>query len=216
MHFLGLEGMPRRYSSYGEGSGWWFWNIVVSTGGILLGATFILFLYNIAKSLQYGKYAGADPWDGSTLEWAIASPPPHYNFATIPTTASRDPLWEAKYGSHGQQPLEQDIEIVEKVHAGVEDVEAPRHPHPHDVHVHMPNPSYYPLIASFGLFLIAIGLIFSKPRFNYQHLSVPIVCLLGGLVLVLGIYGWALEPASDPEIGEAADAEAMASNVPTH
>src|SRR5215216_104698 len=149
MHFLGLEGMPRRYSSYGENSGWWEWNVVVSAGGILLGSTFVLFLYNIAKSLQHGKPSGADPWDASNLEWSIASPPAHYNFASYPVVAARDPLWEAKYGSHGHAPIPQDLEIVETVHAGVDGVPAPKYPISH-AHVHMPNPSYYPLIAALG------------------------------------------------------------------
>jgi len=198
MHFLGLQGMPRRYSSYGEGSGWFSWNIVVSAGGILLGATFVLFLYNVAKSLQHGKPAGADPWDASNLEWSIASPPAHYNFAKYPVTAARDPLWEAKYGAHGHAPIQQELEIVEKVHAGVEDAPAPRHEIVHH-DVHMPNPSYYPLIASVGFFLAALGLIFSYPRLEIARLDLPILSTVGLIIMVAGIYGWSLEPASDPE-----------------
>ncbi len=205
MHFLGLEGMPRRYSSYGEKSGWWEWNIVVSAGGILLGATFVLFLYNVAKSLQHGKPAGADPWDASNLEWSIASPPAHYNFASYPVVAARDPLWEAKYGSHGHAPIPQELEIVETVHAGVEDVPAPQYPISH-AHVHMPNPSYYPLIAAAGLTIAALGLIFSHPRLQIARVDLPLLALLGLITLVVGIYGWSLEPAADPEPAVAEDA----------
>src|SRR5215207_3519392 len=205
MHFLGLQGMPRRYSSYGSNSNWWDWNIVVSAGGILLGATFVLFLYNLAKSLQHGKPAGADPWDASNLEWSIASPPAHYNFATFPVTAARDPLWEAKYGSHGHAPIPQELEIVETVHAGVEDVPAPRYPISH-AHVHMPNPSYYPLIAALGLTLGALGLIFSHPRLELARIDLPLLSLLGLILLVAGIFGWSLEPASDPEPSVVEDA----------
>lgn len=106
MHFLGLEGMPRRYYSYGEGSGWWFWNVVVTAGAYLLGASILLFVYNIARSLQKGERAGPNPWDAATLEWATTSPPPSYNFGIVPQIAHRDPLWAQKYGIH-----EQDTEI---------------------------------------------------------------------------------------------------------
>ena len=48
-------------------------------------------------SLKHGKPAGDDPWDAWTLEWATTSPPPSYNFETIPTVHSRRPLWDLKH-----------------------------------------------------------------------------------------------------------------------
>jgi cytochrome c oxidase subunit 1 len=44
-----------------------------------------------------GKLAGNDPWDAWTLEWSTSSPPPEYNFSTIPVVLSRRPLWDQKH-----------------------------------------------------------------------------------------------------------------------
>ena len=54
----------------------------------------LIFLYNVLVSLKRGAPAGDNPWDAPTLEWATSSPPPPYNFAVLPTVASRHPLWE--------------------------------------------------------------------------------------------------------------------------
>jgi len=59
----------------------------------------------------------------------------------------------------------------------------------------MPNPSYYPLIASAGLFIAACGLLFDNPKITIGLLHLPSLCALGFLVLALGVYGWAFEPA---------------------
>ncbi|HEY5007020.1 MAG TPA: cytochrome c oxidase subunit I [Caulobacteraceae bacterium] len=96
MHVLGLVGMPRRIYTYPDGMGWNGLNLVVSIGSFLFAASFLLLLVNIAISLKRGKAAGPNPWAGPTLEWATTSPPPPYNFAVIPTIASRHPLWEAE------------------------------------------------------------------------------------------------------------------------
>ena len=210
MHFLGLEGMPRRYASYGEGSGWWFWNVIVSFGAVLLAASIVLFLYNVGKSLQHGERAGADPWDAATPEWMIPSPPPVYNFATIPTFSHRDPLWEEKYGVHRGSGHEDETDLgvtlggaqLGRSHVSDEEPgeEAARRDQPtsgqEDTHhIHMPNPSYYPLVASLGILLGAMGLLFSQPRIPIGALDLPALTALGLVTLFVGIYGWSLEPA---------------------
>ena len=55
------------------------------------------FLVNVYWSLRHGEDAGQDPWDAWTLEWSTTSPPPAYNFETIPTVRSRRPLWDLKH-----------------------------------------------------------------------------------------------------------------------
>lgn len=94
MHIAGLFGMPRRIYTYGEGMGWNWVNLVTTIGGFLFGIGVLLFFWNVLRSLKLGACAAANPWDAPTLEWATTSPPPPYNFAVIPTVASRHPLWE--------------------------------------------------------------------------------------------------------------------------
>jgi cytochrome c oxidase subunit I len=96
MHTLGLLGMPRRIYTYAPGMGWDMQNLVVSLGSVLFAVGVLLLLVNIAVSIKRGQPCGPNPWDAPTLEWSIPSPPPPYNFAVIPTVASRHPLWEAQ------------------------------------------------------------------------------------------------------------------------
>ena len=97
MHIPGLLGMPRRIYTYEPGRGWEIWNLII-TAGVAFQAAGVLFLvWNIVRSLLKGRLAGDDPWDAWTLEWTTSSPPPVYNFATIPTVKSRRPLWDLKH-----------------------------------------------------------------------------------------------------------------------
>jgi cytochrome c oxidase subunit 1 len=208
MHFLGLEGMPRRYYSYGEGSGWWFWNIIVSFGAFLLAAGVLVFLYNVARSLQHGRIAGPNPWDAATLEWSMTSPPPVYNFKRVPEIHHRDPLWAEKYGVHeddtevevtfaGQEI--QDVHVPDDSEAVYRDPDEPTlmqtDPYRADHGVHLPNPSVYPLIAALGLFMFAMGMLFSDPSVPIVSWNVSILSLLGLVVILGGVFGWSFEPA---------------------
>src|SRR6059036_304532 len=93
MHFVGLLGMPRRVYTYSPNMGFDTMNLLSTIGALLLGASVLVFVVNFVNSIRNGKPAGSDPWGGGSLEWAIPSPPPSYNFATIPTVRSLDPLW---------------------------------------------------------------------------------------------------------------------------
>jgi cytochrome c oxidase subunit 1/cytochrome c oxidase subunit I+III len=94
MHISGLMGMPRRVYTYADGMGWDWLNLVTTAGSFVFGVGVLLFFWNVMRSLKHGAPAGDNPWDAPTLEWATSSPPPPYNFAVIPTVASRHPLWE--------------------------------------------------------------------------------------------------------------------------
>ncbi len=98
MHVTGLMGMPRRIYTYPDGLGWDTLNLVTTIGSFILAFGILLLLVNLAISLKSGAVAGDNPWDGPTLEWAMPSPPPPYNFPVIPTIASRHPLWEERLG----------------------------------------------------------------------------------------------------------------------
>ncbi len=97
MHFLGLAGMPRRYSTYGFESGWWFWNVIATIGALLIATSVLIFLVNVLRTAQSEQSVGPNPWDAATLEWAIPSPPPVYNFRIIPFVTHRDQLWHDQY-----------------------------------------------------------------------------------------------------------------------
>ncbi|MCK5482756.1 MAG: cbb3-type cytochrome c oxidase subunit I, partial [Gemmatimonadetes bacterium] len=132
-HFLGLHGMPRRTFTYESGLGFEAMNLMSTVGSMVLGASMLIFLWNVLWMLRKGEPAGANPWDGSTLEWSTASPPPHYNFRVLPRVHSRDPLWAE---DTGDSMLGDDPSVPEP---------------------HMPGPSFYPLLSAVGIIVMAVG-----------------------------------------------------------
>ena len=97
MHIPGMLGMPRRIYTYEPGRGWEIWNLIVTIGVFFQIAGVLVFVVNLLWSLLKGEPAGNDPWDAWTLEWPTTSPPPDYNYATIPVVESRRPLWDIKH-----------------------------------------------------------------------------------------------------------------------
>ena len=88
-HWLGVEGMPRRYADYLPNEGFTVLNQVSSAGAFLLGASTLVFIYNVWKSRNAPKVNVDDPWGwGRSLEWATSCPPPRHNFTVDPA----DPL----------------------------------------------------------------------------------------------------------------------------
>ena len=86
MHWLGLEGMPRRVAEYDPQ--FQTVNFVISLFSFVMTASILLFFINILVSIRKGKKAGPNPWGARTLEWQIPSPPHYYNFKHIPTVFS--------------------------------------------------------------------------------------------------------------------------------
>jgi heme/copper-type cytochrome/quinol oxidase subunit 1 len=86
--------MTRRIYTYDHGLGWDAYNLVETIGGYILAAGLLLIAVNIVVSYRRGVPAGRDPFHGGTLEWTTTSPPPHYNFAVIPTVSSPYPNWD--------------------------------------------------------------------------------------------------------------------------
>ncbi len=163
MHFLGLNGMPRRVYTYPEGLGFELWNRVETIGSLLLGVSFLVFIYNMLKAWRAKVPAPADPWEGATLEWSIPSPPQEFNFPETPTVYSRDPLWEHRR-AHGPLPEPQRVSGAE---------------------IHLPNPSYWPLVTAIGIGVFFLGFLFG--------VTLPVI-LAGGALTAVGIYAWAFEP----------------------
>jgi cytochrome c oxidase subunit 1 len=167
MHLVGLLGMPRRTYTYPAGLGFEFYNQLETVGALLLGLSQLIFLYNVIKTWRKPADAPADPWGGATLEWAIPSPPQEWNFNEIPVVHSRDPLWELKRERGGALP-----EPVKTNGAGI----------------HLPNPSFWPLMAAIGVTLVFVSLLL-MPHFHAPGIIVAVA------VLFFSVYNWAFEPA---------------------
>ncbi len=167
MHFLGLNGMPRRTWTYDANMGWSTGNLVSSLGAYLLGLGILIYFLVLIWSRFKGARAGPDPWDARTLEWSIPSPPPEYNFAVTPTVHARDAWW---YEKHHPEELARE----HAAHAGDEAAHGG---------IHMPDQSWYPLFAAAGL--LAAGLCFA----NYNLTG----SLIGLGLLLVSVYLWALE-----------------------
>jgi len=153
-HYLGLHGMPRRTFTYQEGLGFEAMNLMSTAGSLILGFSILIFLWNVFHSLRKGERAGRDPWGGATLEWAIDSPPPHYNFRVEPTVHSRDPLW-----------AEGGLDV---------NVNDPTAPEPH-----MPSPSWWPLILSVGLVTAAAGAVAKSLPVVLAGAAIVVVSIYG-------------------------------------
>ncbi|MET7933147.1 cytochrome c oxidase subunit I [Streptomyces sp. NPDC005322] len=95
-HWLGAEGMPRRYADYLAADGFTVLNTVSSIGAFLLGLSTLPFFYNVWKTARYGqKVEVDDPWGyGRSLEWATSCPPPRHNFLTLPRIRSESPAFD--------------------------------------------------------------------------------------------------------------------------
>ena len=108
MHMLGIQGMPRRIADYAPDAGWTEMNLIATAGALLIAASMIPFLVNIFTTLVNGEKAGDDPWEGNTLEWATTSPPPTYNFDSLPPIRSERPLFDLRHRNdgtaHGHSP----------------------------------------------------------------------------------------------------------------
>ncbi|MEH3036111.1 MAG: cytochrome c oxidase subunit I [Sphingomonas adhaesiva] len=92
MHLTGLLGMPRRIDTYPEGMGWTALNLLSSIGGFLQAFGFALFLIDVVLQIGLGRVHRRNPWGATTLEWAMATPAPAYNFASLATVTDREPL----------------------------------------------------------------------------------------------------------------------------
>ncbi len=198
MHFVGMDGMPRRIYTYDSAMGWDFWNMVSTVGAFLIGAATLIFLHNAFRSLRKGELAGNDPWDARTLEWSISSPPPVYNFAEIPTVHSRDTFWDEKYGngehnapvpvaggsvSNGGREEDGGVHGV-----GVSEQSGYGQVGHHGIH--MPGLSYYPVLLALGVMAAGYGVV-------YHDTLTWALAVLGLGVAVVATYAWSFEPASE-------------------
>ena len=185
MHILGLQGQPRRMYQWTEnraGEGFFnlaFWNLIASIGSLVLVIGVSLFLINIFITARSGKVAPLDPWGARSLEWMTSNPPKEHNFDSIPTVHHLDEFFHRKYAEDANGQMQQ-IATAEEVLKQLEDNA--------DAHIHMPSPSYWPIVIAFGLPVTCLGVIYSIP-----------LAIFGGLIILMGAFGWALEPSTAPD-----------------
>jgi cytochrome c oxidase subunit 1 len=98
-HWLGAQGMPRRYADYLATDGFTTLNMVSTIGAFLLGLSVLPFIWNVVRSYRYGERVDVDdPWGfGNSLEWATTCPPPRHNFLELPRIRSERPAFELHY-----------------------------------------------------------------------------------------------------------------------
>ncbi|AGX03713.1 MULTISPECIES: cytochrome c oxidase subunit I [Bacillaceae] len=159
-HFLGLMGMPRRVFTFLPGQGLETGNMISTIGAFFMAVAVLILLINIIVTSVKNVKVGNDPWgDGRTLEWAIPSPPPFYNFKQTPLVRGLDAYWlEKMEGKNALTPAEPIGDI------------------------HMPNSSFIPFMISFGLFVAAFGAMYHGDDGN--NWGIPVLIL--GMAITLG------------------------------
>ncbi len=167
LHFLGLNGMPRRTAVYDGNMGWNDANLIATCGAYLLGIGIFIYFAVMIYTYFKGEKSGRDPWDGRTLEWSIHHPPREHNFDVTPTVHALDAFW------------------YEKHHKTEIDAEKTAHAQEDEAHggVHMPSQSWFPFVTALGFLIGAI--------FFVNHNYIGAIC--GGAVLFLGAALWAFE-----------------------
>ena len=157
-HFLGLMGMPRRIFTFLPNQGLEIGNLVSTIGAFFMAVAVIVLLINIVITSVKNVRVGNDPWgDGRTLEWAIPSPPPFYNFKQLPLVRGLDAYWiEKMEGKKEMTPAEPLGDI------------------------HMPNNSFIPVMIALGLFIAAFGAMY---RVDYAW-GLPVLII--GMLVTLG------------------------------
>jgi len=182
MHIIGLEGQPRRTYTYEKGFGYDAWNMVETVGAFIIALAVLVFLVNVFQSRGAAKRGhlavGPDPWDARGLEWMVQSPTPAHNFDEVPIVTHLDEFWHRKYGED-ERGLP--VRIAETA-----DVVQPGDP----TGVHLPSPSYWPIVLAAGLPLIGYGIIFNLA-----------FAFVGAFIVLIAVYGLALEPSVDPDAG---------------
>ncbi len=186
MHILGLQGQPRRMYQWTEaraGEGFFnfaFWNLIASIGSFVLAVGILIFLINVLITIRNPQKSPLDPWNARSLEWMTTNPPKEHNFDVIPTVHHLDDFFHQKYEEDVVTNTMKQVRTAEEIMA-----EQERNA---DKHIHMPSPSYWPIVLAFGLPVITFGVI-------YSHL----ISVIGGVIVLFAAYGWALESSTAPD-----------------
>ena len=167
LHFVGLNGMPRRTFTYDDNMGWSSINMIATIGAFILGIGIAVYFAVMIYTYFKGEKAKRDPWDGRTLEWSLPNPPPGHNFDVTPTVRARDAFWDMK--NNKEQTAADDAKTAEadEAHGGV----------------HMPSNSWFPIITASGML---IGALF----FSNHHM---VGAIIGLAITFAGAWMWSVE-----------------------
>ncbi len=168
MHFLGMNGMPRRVAVYDGNMGLNTANLVSTIGTFVLAAGLGVYFATLLASYFKGERTTRDPWDARTLEWSVPTPPPEYNFPEIPRVHARDELWHRKYNQESaEREQEQRFDADEMARDGI----------------HMPDQSWFP-------FITAMAMLVAGSFYANHHMP---GAMAAAAVMFCSIYCWALE-----------------------
>tara|TARA_B100000929_G_scaffold19109_1_gene14741 strand:+ start:8189 stop:10192 length:2004 start_codon:yes stop_codon:yes gene_type:complete len=179
MHILGLNGMSRRIDTYSPGFGFDFWNLFATIGVFVIALGVMFFVINVILSARRARGLPPeppDPWDARSLEWFSPNPTPVHNFDEVIEVSSLDEFWHRKWTTDEDGRVVRKATAAEVCQAG--DAEG----------VHLPSPSYWPIVLAAGLPLIGLGLIYNLW-----------ICVPGTLLVLVSTYAWVFEPPDDPD-----------------
>ncbi|MCZ7534366.1 MAG: cytochrome c oxidase subunit I [Acidimicrobiia bacterium] len=160
MHIAGLLGQPRRTYTYDTGLGWDTPNLWSTIGSFILALGILITVINWFWSRRHGPVAGNDPWGGETLEWATTSPPPVYNFLTVPEIRSREPMWDQPELHDGYQSPEMGGRPLTGGHLTLATSSLDAAP---QAKVHMPHDSIWPFLVVLAIVVFLYGIVFTAP-----------------------------------------------------
>ena len=152
---------------------------MASVGAFLIALSVLIFIINAVRTpAKPAGLADEDPWDARTLEWTTSCPPPAYNFAETPTVHALDEFWHRKYVE------DQEGRLVPRARGCLAARSTAAAAGGHGIH--LPRPSFWPLVVSLGFPLMGYGVIYS---WWLVGAGVAVTCSSGCI-------GWALEPSA--------------------
>ncbi len=178
MHLSGLLGQPRRTAVLPEelGPTVELYNLLSTIGALVIVVSTLIFMYAMYKSWKSDELAPHDPWDARTLEWLTTSPPKPHNFDTVPVVTARDEFWHRKYA-------EDEAGVPVPVPAGASE----DHEEHADEHIHMPHPSWWPIVMCAAFPVIGYAVVYKSLVFG----------VLGAVWMVAAYFGWVIEPVAE-------------------
>ena len=137
----------------------------------------LVFFWNFFRSRKVGAIAGNNPWNAPTLEWAIPSPPPDYNFAHVPIITSRYPLWDQK--------------ADELVKSEAETTTGGRLKTAAELGIPMPFPTIKPFFVALFMCTMFLGLLFIHANKLVLALTIVISC---AVLMAMTLIAWLTSP----------------------